>query len=268
MSASIDPVDSHSLAASDAKRSAMLLSIIIPVYNEERLASILLGKIVNLQLAEGMNKEIIVVDDGSTDRTVGEIESFLQRHPASGIRLFLHPENRGKGAAVRTGMKASTGDILIIQDADLEYEPEDIRDVVLPIIRGQCKVVYGSRILREKELGRSGVLGLVTGKHPHSYVLAYLGGVAITKWTNLLAGSSLTDEPTCYKCFHRDSLENIEFESDDFAWEPEITVKILRKGIDILEVPISYHPRKLSEGKKINWFDGVKALWTVFKYAR
>ena len=140
--------------------------------------------------------------------------------------------------------------------------------MVRPILEGTSKVVYGSRILREKELGRSGVFGLITGKHPHSYVLAYLGGVAITKFVNLLNRSSLTDEPTCYKCFHRSALDGIDIECDDFAWEPEVTVKLLRSGFRIAEVPISYHPRKRSEGKKINWKDGLKALWAVWKYSR
>lgn len=245
----------------------MLLSIIIPVYNEERLVGELLQKVVDLKLRDGLDKEIIVVDDGSSDDTHAVIGQFLESHPASGIRLLRHEENRGKGAAVRTGMDAAHGDILIIQDADLEYDPDDINDVVAPILSGAAMVVYGSRILREKALGRSGVCGLITGKHPHSYVLAYLGGVAITKWTNLLSGARLTDEPTCYKCFHRDALSGIRIESDDFAWEPEITMKVLRKGVSITEVPVSYHPRKLSEGKKINWKDGVKALWTVWRYS-
>ena len=244
----------------------MLLSIIIPVYNEEKLVSDLLGKVVGLVLAAGVEKEIIIVDDGSSDRTLTSIQKFMNARPQVGMRLLAHDTNRGKGAAVRTGMHEASGDILIIQDADLEYDPQDINDIIKPILNHGAKVVYGSRILREKALGRSGIFGLVTGKHPHSYVLAYLGGVAITKWTNLLTGSRLTDEPTCYKCFHRSALEGLTIECDDFSWEPEITVKILRRGIGIVEVPISYHPRKNSEGKKINWTHGVKALWTVLRY--
>lgn len=244
----------------------MLLSIIIPVYNEEQLVCELLQKVLDLQLLDSLEKEIIVIDDGSSDRTYDAIERFVESHPASGIRLLRHKRNRGKGAAVRTGFEAAKGDIFIIQDADLEYDPDDINEVVAPILSGEATVVYGSRILREKALGRSGVCGLITGKHPHSYVLAYLGGVAITKWTNFLTGSKLTDEPTCYKCFHRSALQEITIECDDFAWEPEITMKILRKGFPIREVPVSYHPRKLSEGKKINWRDGVKALWTLCRY--
>jgi dolichol-phosphate mannosyltransferase len=245
----------------------MLLSIIIPVFNEARFACELLQRIVDLQLVDGMGKEIIVVDDGSTDGTHGLLAGFVEARPAAGIRLLVHEVNRGKGAAVRTGMGAAHGDILIIQDADLEYDPQDIREVLDPILNGGASVVYGSRVLREKELGRSGVLGLITGKHPHSYVLAYLGGVAITKWTNLLTGARLTDEPTCYKCFHRSALDGITIECDDFAWEPEVTVKVLRRGHPIHEVPISYHPRKNRDGKKMNWRHGVKALWTVWRYA-
>jgi len=245
----------------------MLLSIIIPVFNEATLVSELLLKVVALNLGEGMDKEIIVVDDGSSDGTHVVIGQFLSLHPEAGIRLLTHDLNQGKGAAVRSGRDAAHGDILIIQDADLEYDPEDIKAVLHPIIAGQARVVYGSRILREKELARSGVFGMITGKHPHSYVLAYLGGVAITKWTNILTGAKLTDEPTCYKCFHRSSIEGITIECDDFSWEPEITVKLLKQGIVIHEVPISYHPRKNRDGKKINWRHGVKALWTVWRYS-
>jgi dolichol-phosphate mannosyltransferase len=246
----------------------MLLSIIIPVYNEANLVCELLSKVVNLRFEGGLEKELIVVDDGSSDATHAAVEAFVAQNPDAAIRLLRHSANRGKGAGVRTGMEAARGDILIIQDADLEYDPEDIREVVRPIVNGTCKVVYGSRILREKELGRSGVFGLITGKHPHSYVLAYLGGVAITKFVNLLHGTRLTDEPTCYKCFHREALEGIQIESDDFAWEPEVTVKLLKYGYKIVEIPISYHPRKRGEGKKINWKDGVKALWAVWNYSR
>lgn len=242
----------------------MRLSVIIPVYNEEKLVTDLLQKVVDLKLIEGLEKEIIVVDDGSSDSTYDRIARWIEANGRK-IQLFGHGENQGKGAAVRTGFSHASGDILIIQDADLEYDPEDINDVVRPIIAGES-VVYGSRILREKALGRSGICGLITGKHPHSYVLAYLGGVMITKWTNLLTGAHLTDEPTCYKCFRKTVLKDIEIESDDFSWEPEVTMKLLTRGIQISEVPISYHPRKNSEGKKINWKHGVAALWTVWKF--
>jgi hypothetical protein len=129
-------------------------------------------------------------------------------------------------------------------------------------------VCYGSRILKEKALGRAGICGILTGKHPDSYFLAYLGGVSITKWINLLTGSKLTDEPTCYKCFHRNALVGLTIEHDDFAWEPEVTVKLLIRGHRISEVPVSYHPRKRDEGKKINWKDGAKALWVALMVVR
>lgn len=241
----------------------MMLSIIIPVFNEAGLVCHLLQKVADI---DGLEKEVIVIDDGSTDGTRAAIAEFIRARPDAAIRLMVHNRNRGKGAAVRTGIESASGDILIIQDADLEYDPDEIPMLVRPIAAGSEQVVYGSRILMEKALGRSGFCGLITGKHPHSYVLAYLGGVAITKWINLLTGSRLTDEPTCYKCFSRQALNGIIIENDDFAWEPEVTMKILNRGIRIAEIPVSYHPRSREEGKKINWRDGLKALWAAWKY--
>ncbi len=244
----------------------MLLSILIPVYNEELLVCDLLKKVMDLQLINGIDKEIIVVDDGSADQTHEVVQKLITANPNKNLRLLQHPRNRGKGAAVRTGLGAALGEVIIIQDADLEYDPEDINRVIQPILDESAKTVYGSRILGEKALGRSGIFGILTGKHPNSYILAYLGGVTVTKWINLLTGSKLTDEPTCYKCFHRSALDKIQIEREDFSWEPEVTMKILNSGIRIQEVPISYHPRKRSEGKKINWKDGAKALWVAWQY--
>jgi glycosyltransferase involved in cell wall biosynthesis len=246
----------------------MLLSIIIPVYNEERLVCELLSRVIALRLGDGIAKEIIVVDDGSSDETVSQVATFIAQHGTSIISLLQHEMNRGKGAAVKTGMAAANGDLIIIQDADLEYEPEDIREVIGPVLSGETMVCYGSRILKEKSLGRAGICGVLTGKHPDSYFLAYLGGVSVTKWINLLTGSKLTDEPTCYKCFHRNALVGLTIEHDDFAWEPEVTVKLLIRGHRIKEVPVSYHPRKRDEGKKINWKDGAKALWVALMVVR
>jgi dolichol-phosphate mannosyltransferase len=246
----------------------MLLSIIIPVYNEERLVCELLSRVMALRLGDGVAKEIIVVDDGSSDETVLHVAEFVAQHGPTDVCLIRHEKNRGKGAAVKTGMAAANGDLMIIQDADLEYDPEDIREVIRPILRGETMVCYGSRILKEKSLGRAGFFGVFTGKHPDSYFLAYLGGVSITKWINLLTGAKLTDEPTCYKCFHKNALEGLTIDHDDFAWEPEVTMKLLRKGHHIIEVPISYHPRKREEGKKINWKDGLKALCVALMVAR
>lgn len=242
----------------------MKLSIVIPAYNEVRLIEQLLLKVLALELPEEHQKEIVVVDDGSSDGTCEKIAEVVKRH--SEIMFVQHEKNRGKGAAVRTGFKNATGDVLIVQDADLEYEPEDIPRVAGPVLSGDADVVYGSRILMEKALGRSGIIGLLTGKHPHSYVFAYLGGITITHFANLLSGASLTDEPTCYKCFSREVILDLQIECDDFSWEPEITMKLLKREIQIVEVPISYHPRKKEEGKKINWRHGVAALQTIWRW--
>jgi len=246
----------------------MLLSIIIPVFNESKLVTTLLDQVRAVGFPGGIDREILIVDDGSTDGTREMLRGYIRECGEISVRYYEHEKNQGKGAAVRTGMSHADGDILIIQDSDLEYDPHEIPEVIAPIIKGNARVVYGSRILREKQLGRSGIFGFVTGKHPDSYLLAYLGGVTITKWTNLWTGASLTDEPTCYKCFHRDVLEDISIECDDFSWEPEITVKLLTRGIHIHEVPISYSPRSMEEGKKINWKHGLAALWTVIDQVR
>jgi dolichol-phosphate mannosyltransferase len=246
----------------------MLLTIIIPIFNEEDHVLELLNKIVTLKLKEGVRREIIVVDDGSHDTTTQLVENFIAEYKYEDCHFIRHKRNYGKGAAVRTGLKAAKGDLMIIQDADLEYDPKDIQEVIRPVLCGDTMICYGSRILMEKALGRSGIFGLCRGKHPDSYFLAYLGGVSITKWINLLTGSNLTDEPTCYKCFHRNALIGINIEHDDFAWEPEVTMKLLNLGYRIREIPVSYHPRKRVEGKKINWKDGIKALWVAFMIAR
>ena len=246
----------------------MLLSIIIPVYNEEQLACELISQVLGLKLDDGIGKEVIVVDDGSSDDTARNVAEFIAKNRPLDLSLIRHERNRGKGAAVKTGMAAARGDLMIIQDADLEYEPQDIREVIRPVLNAETMVCYGSRILKEKALGRAVICGVFTGKHPDSYFLAYLGGVSITKWINLLTGAKLTDEPTCYKCFHKNALEGLTIDHDDFAWEPEVTVKLLIRGHRIKEVPISYHPRKRNEGKKINWKDGAKALWVALMVAR
>lgn len=246
----------------------MLLSIIIPVYNEQRLVCELLSRVLGLKLDDGIGKEVIVVDDGSSDDTLKNVREFVTKCGPLDVCLLQHEKNIGKGAAVKTGINVARGDVLIIQDADLEYDPEDICKVIRPVLRGETMVSYGSRILKEKALGRAGIFGFFTGKHPDSYFLAYLGGVSITKWINLLTGSKLTDEPTCYKCFHRKALDGMTIRHNDFAWEPEVTMKLLVRGHRISEVPVSYHPRKRDEGKKINWKDGIKALWVALMVAR
>jgi glycosyltransferase involved in cell wall biosynthesis len=159
----------------------------------------------------------------------------------------------GKGYAIRTGLNYVTGDMVIIQDADLEYDPEDYKNLIIPIMAGKAKVVYGSR-----NLGR--------GKHEKSYFSFYIGGIFLSKMANFLYRLNITDEATCYKTFRTDVIKGINLKCKRFEFCPEITAKIAKKGIKILEIPISYHPRKKSEGKKINWKDGVEAIWTLIRY--
>lgn len=232
----------------------MILSIIIPAYNEEKTIAPLIEKVKSVNF--GMKTEIIVVNDGSKDNTLQAISSIPK------IKVITYAVNRGKGGAIKEGFRQATGDIMIVQDADLEYDPNEIPSVVEPIIKRNAKVVYGSRFLSsiQKEKNRFFL------KHHKSYLFACLGGRIITLTTNLLFWSKLTDEPTGYKCFKSEVLKNINIENNGFEWEPEITAKILKRGIKIAEVPISYYPRTYTEGKKINWKDGLKAIWTLIKY--
>jgi len=220
------------------------LSIIIPAYNEESTIKKLLDKVKAVEIPN-MEKEIIVIDDCSTDKTF----EILKKQ--KDIKIIHLKKNQGKGAAFKTGLKHSTGDIIIVQDADLEYNPEEIKLCVEPIKKGEAVVVYGSRELNKKNKA-------------HSSFLFFLGGYLITWTTNFLYGSNLTDEPTCYKCFNAKLFKSIKIDSHGFEWEPEITAKIIKKGIKIKEVPISYFPRK--KGKKIKYRDGLKAIWTLIKY--
>ena len=221
----------------------MKVSVVIPVYNERETVEHLVERVKKVNIS-GVDKEIIVVDDGSTDGT-GEVLKGIK-----GIRIKFHEKNRGKGSALKTGIGVSTGDIILVQDADLEYSPEDYPRLIKPIVDGKAKVVYGSRLLGNNQRGR---------------LWFYLGGITVTKFTNLLYRSKLTDEPTCYKVFHKDLRPVLlGAKGQRFEWEPEVTAKILKAGHDIYEVPISYVPRK--KGKKIGAWDGIYALWTLLKY--
>ncbi|MDP8219682.1 MAG: glycosyltransferase family 2 protein [Candidatus Theseobacter exili] len=225
------------------------ISIVIPAYNEENTISSLLDRIVKTDLP--YEKEIIVTDDGSTDSTVDKVNEWYSKIPTSSELnlILLNVEHKGKGSAVRHGIECSTGDIVLIQDADLEYTPSDYKHCIEPFIVNDAKVVYGSREL------------LKTNKQ--SSFLFHMGGLIVTYWINLLFGSKLTDEPTCYKLFKGSLIRSVPFIQNGFGWEPEITAKMLRLGYEIIEVPIHYSPRNRAEGKKIRWTDGIIALLTA-----
>jgi len=221
----------------------MKLSVIIPVYNEKDTVEKLITRVKDVDI----DKEIIVVDDASTDGT----QEILKK--IGGVKLLFHEKNKGKGAALKTGIAKSTGNIIIVQDADLEYSPEEYAELIKPIIEKKTKVVYGSRLLKKEN-------------HQGKF-LFYLGGRTVTFFTNLLFRSKLTDEPTCYKVFHKDLKPLLlAAEGEHFEWEPEVTAKLIRKGHKIHEVPISYNARTEEEGKKIGFKDGFQALWTLLKW--
>jgi len=230
----------------------MKLSIIIPVYNEEKTLKKLLYKVKRVKLPDSFSKEIIVVDDGSSDSSPRILRTI------QGINFIPHKINRGKGAAIRTGLQNCKGEVIIIQDADLEYNPEDYPSLLRPILSGRSKVVYGTRLK---------TLPLVLlGKDKTPFVSHYLGNRFLSFITNILYGAKLTDMETCYKVFKKEIVQKIKLVSNRFEIEAEITAKILRQGYSIVEVPIKTNPRGYDEGKKITWRDGVQALWLVLKY--
>lgn len=223
------------------------VSIIVPIYNEINTLDKILEKIEKASFC-GLEKEIILIDDMSTDGTREHLKDLESRY-----KVFYHEKNQGKGAAIRTGISHITGDIMVIQDADLEYDPEDYKDLIQLIIDDRADVVYGSRL---------------TGAKPsRSFMFTHLlGNKLLTLTTNILYGATLTDMETCYKAFKTTVLEGIEIKSDRFDFEPEITAKVLKKKARIYELPISYYGREYSEGKKITWKDGVHAIMALLRF--
>ena len=227
----------------------MKLSIIVPFYNEEPTLEAILDRVWAVALPE-VDKELVLVNDGSTDDSLAVARRWVARHPGD-VRVLSFAENHGKGHAVIAGLEAATGDVLIIQDADLEYDPRDYRRILARFADPGVKVVYGSRIL---------------GSRNRSYSRYYWGGRLLSLAASLLYGVHLTDEPTCYKAIRRDVLDRLCLTSTGFEFCPEITAKIILLGYRIHEVPIHYYPRGFEKGKKIRPWDGIVALWTLVRY--
>jgi glycosyltransferase involved in cell wall biosynthesis len=227
------------------------LSVVIPAYNERATIANLLERVAQAPLPDGVEREMIVVDDGSRDGTRDLLQE-LERAANPPFRLILQPENRGKGAAVRTGFAAATGDVVLVQDADLEYDPRDYPKLLQPILDGEADVVFGSRFLG--------------GPHRVLFYWHYLGNQFLTTLSNMLTDLNLSDMETCYKVFRRELLAKMELRSDRFGIEPELTARFAKLGARIYEVPISYRGRTYAEGKKIGWKDGFSAIWAILRY--
>lgn len=230
-----------------------ILSIIIPAYNEERTITKILEKVLAVNI-DGIDKELVIVNDCSKDKTKDVLENFIAQNQDHNIKLFSHPVNQGKGAALHTGIKEATGDYIIIQDADLEYDPREYKDLLRPILEGNADVVYGSRFM---------------GGNPHRILFFWhsIGNKFLTFVSNMFTNLNLTDMETCYKLFRADIIKGLKLKEKRFGFEPEVTAKVSRvPDVRIYEVGISYYGRTYAEGKKINWKDGFRALWCVFKY--
>jgi glycosyltransferase involved in cell wall biosynthesis len=230
------------------------LSILIPAYNEEATIHLILEKVCELKLDHNIEKEIIIVNDCSKDKTAERIDEFIVNHPDVDMKLFSQEKNKGKGSAINRAIQECTGDYLIVQDADLEYDPEEYNLLIKPVYKDNADVVYGSRFV---------------GHHPHRILFYWhsRGNKFLTNLSNMMTNLNLTDMETCYKLIRTSIAKKINIKENRFGIEPEITAKLAKiKGIRIYEVGISYYGRTYEEGKKIGWKDGFRAIWCIFKY--
>ncbi len=231
------------------------LSIIVPAYNEENTIHLILDKIKEVVLINNIEKEIIIVNDCSSDDTEGAINSYISQNISLGIKYFKHEINKGKGAALHTGIREANGEYLIIQDADLEYDPQEYNDLLKPVVNGFADVVYGSRFM---------------GGNPHRILFFWhsIGNQLLTFFSNMFTNLNLSDMETCYKLMNTSIIKSIKLKEKRFGFEPEVTAMLSRvKDIRIYEVGISYYGRTYEEGKKISWKDGVRAFYVILKYA-
>lgn len=230
------------------------LSIVIPAYNEERTIHLILDKVRQVTLPPSWGKEVILVNDCSKDNTEGAIKKYQTEHPDFPMRYIAHEVNKGKGAALHTGIQFASGDYTIIQDADLEYDPEEYNILLVPVLKGFADVVYGSRFM---------------GGKPHRILFFWhsLGNRFLTNISNVFTNLNLTDMETCYKLFRSDIIKSLTLKEKRFGFEPEVTAKVSRaEGVRIYEVGISYYGRTYAEGKKIGWRDGFRAIYCILKY--
>lgn len=230
------------------------LSIIIPAYNEAATIHLILDKISKVELIENIGKEVILVNDCSTDGTEEAIQRYISNNPSLPIAYFKHDVNKGKGAALHTGISKATGEYLVIQDADLEYDPEEYNDLLKPVVKGHADVVYGSRFM---------------GANPHRILFFWhtVGNKFLTFLSNMLTNLNLTDMETCYKLFDTKMVQSLKLKEKRFGFEPEVTAKISKiPNVRIYEIGISYYGRTFAEGKKISWKDGFRAIYCIIKY--